>query len=140
MKTVFQISVLLVILLIPGSCHKDNTPATVTLFHTWEATEFISLQSVNFQKDKNNKILITFNESGTYQLKLDVNSCTSTFKSDVANVIDIGIPACTEACCDSEFSKKFTALLPSATSYDINGNILMLNVPNWGTIKLQLVQ
>jgi hypothetical protein len=140
MKNTFQILVLLTILIVPGSCKKDNAPAVYTLYNTWEVKEFISLQSTNYQKIAANKTLITFDRSGTYQLKLDVNTCSSTFKSVVENVIDIGIPECTEACCDSEFSKKFEALLPSTTSYSISGKVLMLNVPHFGTIKLALVE
>ena len=140
MKTVFQIVILFVILMIPGSCNKDKTPVVVSLFNTWEAKEFISLQAIDYPKDKVNKILITFDKSGIYQLKLDVNTCLSTFNSDAANVIDIGIPACTENCCDSDFSKKFAALLPSTTSYTITGKTLMLNVPHFGSIKLDLVE
>jgi hypothetical protein len=140
MKTPFQILILLVILMIPGSCHKDDTPAVYTLYNTWEIKEFISILSVNYPKNKDNKLLLTFNQGGTYQLKLDVNTCSGTFESNVDNLINVGFPACTEACCDSEFSKKFSALLPSVTSYSINGKILDLNVPNWGTIRLELVQ
>jgi hypothetical protein len=140
MKTVFQILVLFVIIMIPGSCHKDDTPVIVKLYNTWEVKEFISILSVNYPKDPNNKILITFNGSGTYDLKLDVNTCSGTFESNVENLIDVGIPACTEACCDSEFSNKFSDLLPSVTSYSINGKKLDLNVPHWGTIRLELVE
>jgi hypothetical protein len=140
MKTPFQIIILLVILLIPGSCKKDDTPADYTIYNTWEVKEFISILSVNYPKDKDNKLLLTFNQGGTYQLKLDVNTCTGTFESNIENLIEIGFPACTEICCDSQFSNKFNALLPSVTSYSINGDILDLNVPNWGTIRLELVE
>jgi hypothetical protein len=140
MKTSFQIFVLLVILLIPGSCHKDDTPTVYTLYNTWEVKEFISLLSTNYQRDATKKTLITFDHAGTYQLTLDVNSCSGTFKSVTENVIDIAIPECTEICCDSEFAKKFVAVLPSATSYSIKGKVMDLNVPNFGTIKLDLVE
>jgi hypothetical protein len=140
MKTAFQILVLLVISLIPGSCHKDDAPVVIKLYNTWEVKEFISLHSVNYSKDKDNKILLTFNQGETYQLKLDVNTCSGTFVSKVENLIAIDFPACTEVCCDSEFSNKFTALLPSVTSYTIKGNTLDMNVPNWGTIRSELVK
>lgn len=140
MKTVLQILILLLIIMIPTSCQKDDDPANYTIYNTWEAKEFISILSVNYPKDKDNKILMTFTEGGTYQLKLDVNTCSGTFESNVENLIDVGFPACTEACCDSEFSNKFTSILPSVTSYSIKGKILDLNAPNWGTIRLELVE
>jgi hypothetical protein len=140
MKTLFQIIILLLIIMIPTSCNKDDAPAEYTLYNTWEVKEFISILSVNYPKDKDNKILLTFNEGEAYQLKLDVNTCSGKFESNVENLIEIDFPACTEACCDSEFSSKFTALLPSVTSYSIKGNILDMNVPNWGTIRLELAE
>ena len=140
MKTVFQILVLVVILMISTSCKKDDSPAVNTLYNTWEVKEFISILSVNYPKDPDNKLLLTFNEGETYQLKLDVNTCSGKFESNVENLIEIDFPACTQACCDSEFSNKFTALLPSVTSYSIKEKTLDLNVPNWGTIRLKLVE
>ena len=140
MKTVFQILVLVVILMISTSCKKDDSTAVVTLYNTWEVKEFISILSVNYPKDPDNKLLLTFNEGETYQLKLDVNTCSGKFESNVENLIEIDFPACTEACCDSDFSNKFTALLPSVTTYSIKGNTLDMNVPNWGTIRLELVK
>lgn len=140
MKTVFQILVLVVILMISTSCKKDDSTAVVTLYNTWEVKEFISILSVNYPKDPDNKLLLTFNEGETYQLKLDVNTCSGKFESNVENLIEIDFPSCTEACCDSDFSNKFTALLPSVTTYSIKGNTLDMNVPNWGTIRLELVK
>jgi hypothetical protein len=140
MKTPIQILILIFILMIPGSCHKDDTPAVYTLYNTWEVKEFISLLPVNFPKNKDKKLLLTFNQGGTYQLKLDVNTCSGTFDSSIANLIDVGFPACTELCCDSEFSSKFSDIMPSITTYSINGKILDLNVPNWGTVRLNLVE
>ena len=126
--------------MISTSCKKDDSTAVVTLYNTWEVKEFISILSVNYPKDPDNKLLLTFNEGETYQLKLDVNTCSGKFESNVENLIEIDFPACTEACCDSDFSNKFTALLPSVTSYSIKEKTLDLNVPNWGTIRLKLVE
>jgi hypothetical protein len=140
MKTSCQILVLLLILLIPGSCHKDDTPAVYTLYNTWEVKEFISILSVNYPRNADKKLLLTFDQGGTYQLKLDVNTCSGTFESSVANLISVGFPVCTDLCCDSKFSSKFIDILPSVTSYSIKGMVLDLNVPNWGTIRLDLVK
>ena len=138
-RTVLILSLILVFVNME-SCKKDATPEDAKFYNTWEVKEFISILATDYPKDPNNKILITFNNTGTYQLKLDVNTCSGTFESNVANIIDVGFPACTEACCDSKFSNKFTDLLPSVTSYSIDGKVLLLNVPNWGTIKLALAE
>jgi len=140
MKALFKILTLLIIFLIPTSCNKDDEPVNYTLYHTWEVKEFITLFSNNYQKDEDNKILVTFGEDWVYELKLDINTCKGEYESNVANLINIEIPACTEACCDSEFSTRFAGLMPSVTSYSIKGTTLDLNVPNWGTIRCELVE
>ncbi len=140
MKQVILVLSLILVLINLESCKKDQTLVDAKLYNTWEVKEFISLQSVNYPKNKDNKILITFKLDGTYQLKLDVNNGSGTFTSNIENLINVEIPVLTEACCDSEFSKKFAAILPSVTSYSIKETILNLNVPHWGTIKLELVK
>jgi len=108
-----------------------------SLYHTWEAKSFMSIESVAYPKNENNKILLTFNESGSYQLKLDINSCGGTFTSGKNNQLEIESPACTKACCDSKFSEKLAMMISRVASYQIEGNTLKLNVPQWGYIELE---
>jgi hypothetical protein len=71
---------------------------------------------------------------------LDVNSCAGRFEVDEEMLIELSFPGCTEACCDSPFSNKLAAILSKVTSYRITGENLYLNVPEWGDIKLELVE
>jgi heat shock protein HslJ len=73
-------------------------------------------------------------------LKLDVNSCGGNFATGKNNHLEIESPACTEACCDSKFSEKLASMLQKVTTYEIAGNTLTLNVPQWGFIELELVE
>jgi hypothetical protein len=125
------------VFVILNSCKKDEKVNSI-LFSTWEAKSFMSLESVAYPKNENNKILLTFKKDGTYSLKLDINSCGGNFASGKNNQLEIDFPACTEACCDSQFSSKLATMLPQVTSYSIEGTILKLNVPQWGYIECEI--
>jgi len=137
MKT--PILTILFLLLILISCKKDKEANSI-LFATWEAKTFISLESTGYPKNENNKILLTFDENGSYHLKLDINSCGGNFNSGKNNQLKIESPACTEACCDSKFSEKLATMISKVTSFNIEGKTLKLNVPQWGYIELQLTE
>lgn len=47
-------------------------------------------------------------------------------------------PACTEACCDSQFSQKLATMLPEVTTYEIDGSVLKLHIPQWGYIECEI--
>lgn len=136
MKTSF---LTLLILLALVSCNKDKGTNSV-LFQTWEAKEFMSIESAAYPKNENTRVLLTFNRSGSYHLKLDINSCGGNFATGKNNQIELESAACTEACCDSKFAEKVAAMLFRVTSYDISDTTLKLNVPQWGYIELELVE
>lgn len=129
----------LILLLTLGSCNKDEETNSA-LFQTWEAKDFMSLESVAYPKNENNKILLTFEKTGSYQLKLDINSCSGPFTLGKNNQLEIKSTACTEACCDSKFSEKLATMLLRVESYSIEGTTLKLNVPQWGYIECELVK
>ena len=121
------------------SCHKDKGVATPEIYNTWEVKSFMSLESVSYTKDPNNKIMLFFDQKGTYSLVLDVNHCGGNVTVSDNNQIQISAPGCTEICCDSDFSQKLAAELSAVTSYSITGQTLQLVVPGWGYISCELV-
>lgn len=135
MKIPILTAIFLLMILI--SCDKERKVNSI-LFATWEAKSFMSLESVAYPKNENKPILLTFNSDGTYSLKLDINSCGGNFTSGKSNQLEIESPACTEACCDSKFSEKLASTISRVTSFDLEGNTLKLNVPQWGYIELEL--
>lgn len=137
MKTSF-LSILILVLTLT-SC-KEDEDSTSNLCQTWEAKNFMSLESVAYPKNENKPILVTFRKDGTYSLKLDINNCGGAFTSGNDNQLLIVSPACTEACCDSKFSEKLASTISRVTSFDIEGKTLKLNVPQWGYIELELVE
>ena len=139
MKAGFYSIILLMACLLVGACQQEVVHSDEAIFHTWEAKEFISVESVPYEKLEGNPILLTFKRDGTYALKLDINSCGGNFQADT-NWIELTLPICTEACCDSPFSYKLASMLPKVTSYTIEGETLKLNVPQWGYIELELVE
>jgi len=127
---------LILVLNLTSCSHEEET--NTTLFQTWVAKDFMSLESVAYPKNENTKILLTFSKSGTYSLKLDINTCSGNFTASKVEEISMESPACTKACCDSRFSEKLAIMLPKVKTYKIDGNILRLEVPEWGFIKLEL--
>lgn len=129
-----KIFAIILLLALVFSCRKDEDHSG--LFQTWEAKEFMSIESVAYPKNENTKVLLTFNRSGSYNLKLDINSCGGNFAAGKNNQIELETAACTEACCDSKFAEKVAAMLSRVNSYEISGKTLKLNVPQWGYIEL----
>jgi len=135
MKT--PILTILTLLFVLISCNKEKEVNSI-LFATWEAKNFMSVESVAYPKNENKPILLTFRSDGTYSLKLDINSCGGNFTFGKNNQIEIEPSACTEACCDSKFSEKLASTISRVTSFDMEGKNLKLNVPQWGYIELEL--
>lgn len=134
MKT--KLLTLLIFLLTFASCSK-NEDQNALLYQTWEAKDFMSIESAAYPKNENTKVLLTFTKSGIYNLKLDINSCGGSFSTSGESVITMESPACTEACCDSKFSEKLAGMLHRVESFEIKGNSLSLHVPEWGFIQLE---
>ena len=133
----FPIFIVLFLQLILISCNKEKEANSV-LFATWEVKDFMSIESVAYPKTEGKKILLTFDKSGIFDLRLDVNGCGGNFTSGESNRLEMTSPICTEICCDSKFSEKLTQTLSKVTSYIIEGTVLKLNVPQWGWIELEL--
>ncbi|MDP2889936.1 MAG: META domain-containing protein [Bacteroidota bacterium] len=139
MKAKFQFLSFFSAFLVLIACNKDKVSVVEDICHTWEVKSFMSLESVAYPKNENTPILLTFKKDGTYSLKLDINSCGGTFASGKNNQLEMDFPACTEACCDSQFSSKLATMLPQVTSYSIEGSILKLHVPQWGYIECEIL-
>ena len=138
MKAKFLLFSIFSVFLILNSCHKDQVSVASDICQTWEAKTFISLESVAYPKNENTAILLIFKKNGTYSLKLDINSCGGNFTSGKNGKLEIESPACTEACCDSKFSEKLATMLPKVTTYEIDGSVLKLHIPQWGYIECEI--
>lgn len=136
MKT--KVLIILILFVVLSACKKDVGKNVGDIYHSWEAKEFISLESVGYPKIEGNKILLTFNRSGVFSLKLDVNGCGGNFTLGENNKLEMESLICTEICSDSKFSEKLAQTLPKVTSFNIDGKTLKLNVPQWGYIELEL--
>lgn len=132
--------VVILLLAILFACEKNECNCNNgNIIGIWEATDFFSLESHYYFKNDEFNPRIEFKKDGTLIISLDVNSCFSDFYLSVDLGIKISGVGCTEICCDSEFSEKFAGKLPQVTSYQIEDNILRLNAPDWGFIKLQKI-
>ncbi len=135
----FRIYILnILILLAAVSCEKNEARDADYIFNKWEVVDFMSVESMLYAKENDYNPLIEFLKDGTYLLKLDVNSCSGNFELLKNEGIQIASPGCTKMCCDSDFSKKLNEMLPQVESYSIEQNKLILDIPGWGWINLEL--
>jgi hypothetical protein len=135
-----QLLNILVLLLLIVACKKDGNTKTVDIYREWEVTGFMSVESVAYPKTEGNRIMLTFNSTGVYQVHLDINYCSGNFTVGKNCQLQIQSSGCSKACCDSKFSEKLIETLPKVTSYEIVGGQLKISVPQWGYIELQLAE
>lgn len=134
-----KLKLLFVFLLIPFlSCKNDEIEMDNSIYNTWEITDFISVESRLYAKDKDYNPLIEILKDGSFNLELDVNHCCGNFEINSNQKIKFSGAGCTKICCDSEFSLKFIQMLSQVEGYELEGNSMKLDVPGWGWIQLEL--
>lgn len=122
------------------SCNKNECNCSTDIYSKWEATDFMSFESVVYAKENGFNPILEFKTDGTLIFKLDKNSGTGTFETSGNNELEIANLGWTDMCCDSDFSEKFVEMLPQVTSYYIEDNVLKLYVSEWGWIDLKLLK
>lgn len=106
------------------SCHKETEPASIegTKWKVWSITApyrvYILISPTPY--------LVTFNKDNTYNMRLDVNSCGSTYEVEDENKISIAPIACTQICCDKSFADTLLKILIKVTNYNISQESLEL--------------
>lgn len=73
---------------------------------------------------------LKFMEDSTFIIRLDVNSCESTYRLETENNISINPVGCTKVCCDSAFADTLLNLLKDVYRFNIAGNDLKLFTPD----------
>ncbi len=134
----FRLVYIPLLMLFMFSCDKNETEYVSDLYRKWEVTEFIMVDQVDYLKINGFNPLIEFRDDGTYNIKLDMNMCIGTYNLTEPNKILVTTSGCTKICCDSEFSNKFVQMLPRVQSFLFEKNKLILEIPGWGLMKLQL--
>ena len=129
---------LFLVFLLPVSCSDEDCDCyDGGLVAKWEATTFMSVESMMYSKDDDYNPTIEFKGDGTMEIHLDINMCGGDYQIGLDSTINMGNTGCTEACCDSQFSQKFVEMLPRVDSYEIENTRLRLLVSGWGWINLE---
>lgn len=142
MKNIFFFLFGILITISFASCDNDDDNCGCNdgnIVGKWEAKEFLSLESRGYSKDDDYEPIIEFKKDGTIDIRLDANGCFGDFELIGETGINISNTGCTEMCCDSDFSTKFSSMLSQVSSYEIKNNVLKLNVSGWGWINLEWV-
>ena len=139
MKIRILVTAIILVSFFLSSCENNVCDCQVGIFNKWEATEFMSVESVFYAKENGYNPVIEFKTDGTLTFQLDVNVGTGKFETGENNSMEIANLGWTDMCCDSDFSEKFVEMLPQVNRFSIEENILKLHVTEWGWIELQLI-
>ena len=83
----------------------------------WRVTEVKNGETVS---NPASVYVLELNEDGTFEIRLDVNTCIGDYTVDLNNKrITFDPIGCTEACCDSSSAMDITAVLGTVVRYDI---------------------
>lgn len=132
-------SILFTAILLLSCNENDDCSCSFDIHNKWEATEFMSIESVFYAKDNDFNPVIEFKTNGSIAFQLDANGGSGTFETGENNELEFTNLGWTDMCCDSDFSEKFVEMLPQVTSYTIENSTLKLFVSEWGWIELKLV-
>lgn len=110
--------------LLLSSCHKEPVTSSIegTKWKVWSITspdrKYILISPTPYQ--------VSFNKENIYNMRLDINSCGSTYLVEDENKITIEPIACTEICCDKAYADTLLNILTKVTSYNISKGSLEL--------------
>ncbi len=90
---------------------------------SWKVTE---LKTNGETVKVTNDVILTVKNDTEFTLKLDANSCFGTYSITGKTKISMGELACTEMCCDSDFSKAVVKALYKVSNIDYNKNNVTL--------------
>ncbi|MCX6254880.1 MAG: META domain-containing protein [Bacteroidia bacterium] len=127
MNSIFKKWLIILISILFFTCTKEiqTDPIIDTEWEVWSITApdriFILISPtpyhINFQKDN------------IYTMRLDVNSCGSTYTLENESNIYIDPIYCTEICCDKAYADTLIRILKDVNSYKITGEDLKLISP-----------
>ena len=125
---IFSVILLTTIVTFLSDCTKDNQTYSIidTEWEVWSITapnrEFILISPTPYP--------VSFQKDNIYTMRLDVNSCGSTYRIEDENNIDIEPIYCTLICCDKPFADTLINILKDVKSYKITGDDLELLASN----------
>lgn len=115
------------------SCKKDNSDSS--LLQRWQVDSLVE-HSDSIARNAVNNIYIEFKSDKSITLELEANTCGGSFSLSDSKNLSIEVQLCTEACCDSDFSTRFTQLLSEIKSYHFVNNQLNLSGEENRSIRL----
>jgi len=108
----------------------DRLPQNDEIFQTWMIQSMHTVSSIYIPSEPEEPLYLSFAHDESYNLVLEVNRCKGSFNIGQNGEINLSLAACTEMCCDSEFSEHLVPLLSQVTRYNIEGTKLTLSSPD----------
>jgi hypothetical protein len=125
---IFSFILLTVFVTILLDCTKERQKYSI-INTDWEVWSIISPDRLFFLKSPT-PYPVHFQKDNIFTIRLDVNSCGSTYRVHDENLIDIEPICCTLICCDKPFADTLCNILKDVNSFKITGKYLELLAPN----------
>ncbi len=104
------------------SCEKSDASLDL-IDYDWKVK---SVENVPLGSQADERFVLRFSNDSSSTIKLDVNSCFTSYKITGKDKIDFGVMGCTKICCDSDFAQSLAKVLDKVTDYHMEGNLLYL--------------
>lgn len=127
----FPLSIILLVATLI-SCSKGDEDTSI--FGKWKVEGFVA-NTTSTSQTANTDVYFTFSNNKVVDIELEINNCSGTYSLDETKLVFDEI-ACTEACCDSDFSTELTSLLTTIETYHFTNGDLNLAGPNDLNIRL----
>ncbi len=119
------------------ACKKSSSTDN-NLFSRWKVEGYLENGS-SISQSATTDVFIELKNNKTFSIEREINACGGTFSIDKEEFTFGPSVSCTEACCDSDFSKTLTGLLDSVQAYHFTGNQLNFSGPDNLIIRLNPV-
>ncbi len=117
------------------SCQQEEDASIV---NKWKVSGYVKNNN-SITQSAPSAIYLTFKKDKSVSINLEINSCSGSYDIEKKELKLEGF-ACTEACCDSEFSMELLSLLSSVNAYSSQGNELNLMGDNQMNIRLNVAE
>jgi heat shock protein HslJ len=109
------------------SCTKVKQPVLI-MDTDWEVSSITSPDQI-FNLVSPTPYKVNFKKDNIYTMRLDINSCGSTYTLENGDNIHIEPIACTLICCDKPYADSLLRILKDVKNYKITGESLELIAP-----------
>lgn len=128
--------IILIVLFLWTGCDKKNLPDDLRGI-VWKLEGLVRANGNWEPNDAEQEIRFEFLVPNGVRIQLPVNDCGADVVVLTEGQIRLGTVACTEVCCESQYTEDFMAILSQVVSYYVKGKKLYLQGPQGSAIFIK---